>query len=250
MHLRPSLLFPLLALASLATLAQSEEAGKKSIFLIGNSLTQDTRPQNLDGDVQWHIGCGKSLPYLFENSGMPCVKTSTIWPEALRNKQYDLISVQSHYGSNLEQDAAVVSEWMEMQPSAEFIIHTGWARESGREEEFASTEAGGDMKHSVAYIEALIAKLEELHPDRKIRRTYAMDLLEKAVDEIEAGNAPITEPTDLRRDDIHMDLVTGRYLMHNAMRHALGQTRSVVGFEKITPEMKSFLDRILDTLDN
>ena len=30
-------------------------------YLIGNSLTWDTVPQRLDGDVQWHVDCGVPL---------------------------------------------------------------------------------------------------------------------------------------------------------------------------------------------
>ena len=45
-----------------------------------------------------------------------------------------------------------------------------------------------------------------------------------------------------------MNVITGRYLMHNAMRHALGQPRSVAGFETILSPVKVYLDGILDTL--
>lgn len=239
----------LLLLSLSFVLSTSFADEKKSIFLIGNSLTWDTRPPLLDGDVQYHVGCGKSLPFLFENSGMPCVKTSTVWPEALKEKQYDLISVQSHYGSTLAEDATVISEWMEMQPNAVFVIHTGWAKHEFREEEWADDDPEGKMTHSLTYIDALVKMLKELHPEREIRRTKAMDLLHLAGEKIAAGEAPVENITDLYRDAIHMDHVTGRYLMHNAMRHALGQPRSVAGFEKITPEMKSFLDNLLDTLE-
>jgi hypothetical protein len=38
-----------------------EPSYSKKIFLIGNSLTWDTLPGLLDGDVQWHVDCGKNL---------------------------------------------------------------------------------------------------------------------------------------------------------------------------------------------
>ena len=53
-------------------------SGGLSYFLIGNSLTWDTVPSKLDGDVQWHVDCGKSLPFIYENPQKPCVKTSTL----------------------------------------------------------------------------------------------------------------------------------------------------------------------------
>ena len=46
-----------------------------------------------------------------------------------------------------------------------------------------------------------------------------------------------------------MNVVSGRYLMHNAMRHALGQPRSAVGFEKLDPEHRAYFDALLDELD-
>ncbi|MBU6179199.1 MAG: hypothetical protein KGR69_06015, partial [Verrucomicrobia bacterium] len=127
---RPALVPRLFLLATLALSAVAEET--RSFYLIGNSLTQDTVPQKLDGDVQWHIDCGKSLPFLYENPEKPCVKSSMIWPEALKAKQYDLVSAQVHYGSTVEEDVAVLSEFVRMQPKAVFVIHSGWARAASR----------------------------------------------------------------------------------------------------------------------
>ncbi len=228
--------------------ASAAEPQGPSFYLIGNSLTQDTVPSRLDGDVQWHVDCGKSLPYIFENPQKPCVENSTLWPRALKEKQYDLVSVQVHYGSTLETDAAVISEFLRLQTKAVFVIHSGWARARSRAEEYSSSSGGGAMKHSPAYIEALLGKLKELHPGREFRQTHTQDLLASIAMDIENGKAPFSRIDDLYRDDIHMNVVTGRYLMHNAMRHALGQDRSVEGFETIPSSVKAYLDRILDNL--
>ena len=236
----------LLLLAGIVSLCPAEET--RSFYLIGNSLTQDTVPSLLDGDVQWHVDCGKSLPFIYENPGKPCVKNSTLWPEALKAKPYDVISVQVHYGSDLDSDAAVFSEFFEMQPKAIFVIHTGWARAASRAEEYAGKEKTGPMTHCPAYVEGLIEKLKKLHPDREIRQTHAQDLLARIAADVEAGKSPFQQMEDLYRDDIHLNVVTGRYLMHNAMRHALGQKRSVAGFEAIPSPVKTYLDGILDTL--
>jgi hypothetical protein len=221
----------------------------KSRYLIGNSLTWDTVPSKLDGDVQWHVDCGISLPYIYDNPEKPCVKASTVWPKALIGKQYDFVSVQSHYGATLEQDASTISKWMKLQPKAVFIVHTGWAREATRAEEFAKKKPGEKMEHSVAYIEALVARLKEDNPGREIRRTRAMDLLDKVARDATAGQAPFKEVKEIYRDAIHMNVVTGRYLMHNAMRHAMGQPRSAKGFEKLDPMLKKYFDQLLDSLD-
>lgn len=231
----------------LATTA-AHAAETRSFYLIGNSLTQDTVPSKLDGDVQWHVDCGKSLPFIFENPSAPCVKNSTIWPEALRAKAYDLVSVQVHYGGTFATDAAVISEFVRMQPKAVFVIHSGWARAKSLREEYATEDVGGTMFHGPAYLDALLATLRQVHPDRVFRQTHAQDLLARIADDIAAGKAPFSRIEELYRDEIHLDRLSGRYLMHNAMRHALGQARSAAGFEGIASPVKEYLDGVLDGL--
>jgi hypothetical protein len=217
-------------------------------FLIGNSLTWDTVPPNLDGDTQWHVDCGKPLPYIFANPDEPCVKTSTLWPKALAEKQYDVIALQVHYGSTLGEDAATISEIITKQPDAVIVIHTGWARHAERAEEWEIKSGAVDapMQHHIAYFDALLATLREAHPDRSFSRTRAMDMLQQVVEDVKTGKEPIASVDELYRDKVHMNVATGRYLMHNAMRHALGQPRSANGFAKLEPEMKKYLDSVLD----
>ncbi|QGQ25372.1 hypothetical protein F1728_22980 [Gimesia benthica] len=234
-------------LCSSVSLRAEEKA--KSYYLIGNSLTWDTAPALLDGDVQWHVDCGKSLPYIHEHPEQPCVKTSTLWPAALKEKQYDLISVQPHYGSTLAEDVDTISQWIEMQPKATFIIHTGWARSATREDEYQNQEISGKLQHSPAYIKALLAALQKKYPERKFKQTHAIDLLEQVDVDIKSGKAPFDQITDIYRDAIHMKLDSGRYLMHNAMRHAMEQPRSEKGYEKLDPKTKQYLNQVLDTLN-
>ena len=235
-------------LALLFLLAAVGEARTASCYLIGNSLTWDTVPGKLDGDVQWHVDCGKSLPFIHANPAKPCVKTSTLWPQALKEKQYDLISVQSHYGATLQEDFATISKWVAMQKQAVFIIHTGWARSKTRAEEYAQKKPGEKMQHSRAHIEALLKRLRKSHPDREFRQTHAQELLAKVAADAKAGKAPLKDVAELYRDAIHMNVVTGRYMMHNAMRHALGQPRSVKGFEKLDADFRTYLDSVLDSV--
>tara|TARA_R110002111_G_scaffold247140_2_gene310074 strand:+ start:86577 stop:87329 length:753 start_codon:yes stop_codon:yes gene_type:complete len=233
--------------SSSATLQTDDKA--KSYYLIGNSLTWDTVPSLLDGDVQWHVDCGKSLPYIYAHPEMPCVKNSTLWPQALKEKQYDLISVQPHYGSTLVEDADTISKWVEMQPKATFIIHTGWPRSATRADEYASNDISGKLQHSPAYINALLAELKKRYPERQFQQTYAINLLEQVDADIKNKKAPLAQTSDLYRDAIHMKTDSGRYLMHNAMRHAMGQPRSEKGYEKVNPKMKAYLNQVLDTLN-
>lgn len=224
------------------------DSAAPSYYLIGNSLTNDTVPSRLDGDVQWHIDCGKSLPYIFHNPAQPCVKTSLLWPDALEHKSYDFVSVQVHYGSTLSEDLEVITQWVELQPQATFIIHSGWARAASQAEEYNATTSDGPMVHSPAYLQALLAALHERYPERTFRQTHAQDLMARIASDIASGKGPFNHLQDLYRDEIHLNVVTGRYLMHNAMRHAMGQPRSALGFEKIPPTIKTYLDAVLDTL--
>jgi len=217
-------------------------------YLIGNSLTWDTVPQRLDGDVQWHVDCGVSLPHIFANPDQPCVKESTVWPQALRDKQYDIVSVQPHYGSTLAQDVETISNWMKLQTRAVFVVHSGWAFHAQRANEFASLATPGQMAHSPTYLRALVAELRRLHPGREIRQTLAQNLLALIAEDIDAGRAPIKEIAELYRDPIHMTPSHGRYLMHNAMRRAFGQPPSAAGFENLHPEVKQYLDGVLELL--
>ncbi len=235
-------------LAALPLVAEDAPPAPRSIFLIGNSLTWDTVPSRLDEDVQWHVDCGKSLPYIHKNPDKPCVKSSRLWPTALEEKAYDILCVQPHYGSTLTGDVETISAWMEMQPDAAVVIHTGWARHASRVTEYANTDTSGKLQHSPAYFDALEAELRKRYPDRTFRQTRAIQLLAKVAADIEAGKAPLKQVSDLHRDAVHMGHHTGRYLMHNAMRRALGQPFSGKGFEKIDPELKKCLDSVLATL--
>jgi hypothetical protein len=171
-----------------------------------------------------------------------------LWPIALKKKEYDVVSVQPFYESTLAEDVAVISKWLEMQPKAVFVIHTGWPFHGKRAKEYASTDTSGKMQHSPAYIKALIGKLKKRHPDRVFRQTHAIQLLAKIAADIKNNKAPLKDVAELYRDVIHMKLDSGRYLMHNAMRRALGQPKSSKGFEKLDPKLKKYLDSVLASL--
>jgi len=240
-----------LILALILQSADAIAAEPTSYFLIGNSLTWDTAPSKLDGDIQWHVDCGKSLPYIVQHPEEPCVKSSTLWPTALKEKRYDLIPLQAHYGSMLAEDVAAISSLIELQPKARVIIHTGWARAAERVAKWKATEENFDSSqlevgHNVGYFDALLRELRNRFPLRSFQRTQAIDILQQVEIDIAENKAPLADVTELYRDKIHMNLVTGRYLMHNAMRHALGQPRSTTGFEKLDPKTGFYLDSILD----
>lgn len=225
--------------------AKSDPAPQKSFFLIGNSLTWDTIPSRLDGNVQWHVDCGKNLVFIRDNFQNPCVGSSQLWPTALKSNQYDYVSVQPHYGTTIDDDVQVISNWMSLQTKATFVIHTGWARHADWAQEASDNDPAGTLTHSAAYFDELVHRLQKANPKREIRRTRAMDYLHAIARDIEVGAAPIKAIDELYRDAIHMTIPAGRYLMHNTMRQALDQPPSDKGFEKLDPELKKYLDGVL-----
>jgi hypothetical protein len=94
----------------------------------------------------------------------------------------------------------------------------------------------------------LITELKKRYPERQFKQTYAINLLEQVDVDIKNKQAPLDQISDLYRDAIHMKTDSGRYLMHNAMRHAMEQPRSEKGYEKVDPKMKAYLNQVLDTL--
>lgn len=225
------------------------------VYLIGNSLTWDTVPESLPGpelpatNVRWHVDCGVSLPHIKAHPEKPCVESSTTWPEALADEQFDLVSVQVHYGSKLAEDADTIGFFMEKQPGATFIVHSGWASKEARARELDHAREPAEMVHSTGYMRALLAELAKRHPGRQLRQTFAQNLLAAIAEDVAAGRAAIGGVDDLYRDTIHLTLDHGRYLMHNAMRRALGLPRSAAGFKNLDPNLKEYLDGVLDWLD-
>lgn len=221
---------------------------RAKIFLIGNSLTWDTLPGLLDGDVQWHVDCSKSLQQIHDQPAQPCVKTSIPWPKALMEKQYDYLCVQPFSGTDLTADVAVISKWLELQPTAVLVLHTGWSRAEDFEKSYnAPLDDTRVMVHSTAYFERLRTELLTKFPNRQIRTTGALTVLDAIWHDVEQGTAPLAAFKDLYRDDIHMTTQVGRYLMHNVMRRALGQAPSAQGFQIDSAE-REYLDAKLNAL--
>ena len=239
----------LLLLSQIPAVCAQSSSPAVSCYLIGNSLTWDTVPPQLDGDVQWHVDCGVSLQHIFANPQQPCVNSSTLWPTALSSKQYEFVVVQPHYGSTLAADVETISEWMQLQPQAVFVIHTGWAYQDRNAEEFASYTVPEQMVHSPGYMRALLAELQRRHPQRQLRQTFAQNLLAAIAEDIAAERAPLDNLGTLYRDAIHLTLDHGRYLAHNAVRHSLGQPRSAAGFPQQQPSLRAYLDEMLALLD-
>jgi len=61
-HLLKTWLLILILVLTKCVALMAEEPKTSSCYLIGNSLTWDTVPPLLSGDVQWHVDCGVNLP--------------------------------------------------------------------------------------------------------------------------------------------------------------------------------------------
>lgn len=227
--------------------AQEGPRQVQEIFLIGNSLTWDTLPPLLGEGVAWHVDCGKNLKYIYENPSEPCVKSSMIWTEALKTESYDILCVQPHFGTTLAEDVTVISAWLDLQPKAKLVIHTGWNRSADFEAVYHAKPDGDQMAHQPSYFEKLMAALQEKYPQREITTTRAIQVLNDVYQDIQRGQAPFEKFDEIYRDAIHLDNQTGRYLMHNLLRLSLGMECSDQGFQ-IEPEHKEYFHRKLDAV--
>ena len=137
-----------------------------NIFLIGNSLTQDTIPH--DYATAWHIAPSQGLLSIYNNPSANFLAGSTQWDTAFAATQYDLISVQP-YPSLDEPDAmtasvTVISDWVTLQPNAKFIIHTGWAGYQSHDAFYQSTRITGTLAWNRSFYEELISRLRTANP--------------------------------------------------------------------------------------
>lgn len=208
-----------LVAVSLTVILCSMASGQN--YAIGNSLTQDLRPQETV-DADWHLFCGQNLQYIFDNPYDHCVGNSTAWPQALVNNSYAYISVQPYWGTNLQQDHDIISAWMEMQPAAVFVVHSGWAGFENFADVYQADNGDDLMRPSAAYISDLVAALKETYPSRPILKTRCHDLLFRIWRDAEEGSAPI-KFQDMFADSVHMSHTgpagAGRDFMHNALRY-------------------------------
>lgn len=224
-------------LLCLSSFCAGQDAPQSKVFLIGNSLTWDTLPGLLDGNIQWHVDCGKNLKYIYEHPKKPCVRTSTSWDKALSRQQFDVLCVQPHFGTNLDEDADTISKWLSTQKKAKLVIHTGWSRHEDfcRDYESAGADAAIKMCHSPKYFSLLEEKLRAKHPGLQLTSTHAIEILHSICEDVENEAAPVEKLSDLYRDDIHVTTQAGRFLMHNLMRVAIGQKVSEQGFQVEQP---------------
>ncbi len=216
------------------------QATEPRIFTIGNSLTWDTLPKNYA--THWHIDCNQNLQSIYDNPDRTCVSSSITLSQGLTQNTYDFVTVQPFFGTTQSQDMAIISAWMAQQPSAIFVIHTGWTHAASHTAHYKTPNTAGKMTHCPSYFKDLIADLKRRHPTREIRLNPAIETLELIQQDINQGIGPYTSLSDIYRDQIHMSLTDGRYLMHNLMRTTLGLPLSDAGFDEVSLKHKTYLN--------
>jgi hypothetical protein len=208
-----------------------EASDAASIFAIGNSLTWDTRPALLDGEVQWHITCNKNLAYAFNHPDDVCLDSSTNWDVAFQNHDYDFVMMQPFNGTTLAKDAEVVSVIMDLEPHASIVIHTGWPSIDNLQQVYTSGLPSDLMRPSAAYLESLVQEIRDNHPGRAVQSDRVVDILYSIALDIDDGKAPFDSIQELYRDSTHLSENYGRYVAHNAARLAMNQPLSSDGFD-------------------
>ena len=220
------------------------------VFLIGNSLTWNTRPWAINEsnfDLDWSIFCGQNLQFIYDHPQGYCVDSSFTWTFALGSNSYDNLVIQPFAGTTIDQDIDIISSWIEMQPGSLVVIHPGWNEFTDFPDDYVAPFTG-DMKPSAAYINTLMAELRERFPERKFSSTRSHFLLYEVYRDTVTGEAPFESISHLYSDDIHMNS-TGQYLMHNAMRVALGRPRTAQGFTGVPVLIRNYLDEKLNLLN-
>lgn len=238
MHLNSSIVT---VTATYALIGGFQLHASPTVYTIGNSLTWDTIPSWYATDH--HIYCGQNLSYIYANPAGECV-SSTRWTSAFTDNEYDFVTVQPYNGTTLSQDVEIISTWMDLEPGAVFVVHSGWAQSSVHSTAY-NAGFSNNMVHSPEYFEALINELSRLHPGREIRFNPAIEVLELINQDAKNGIGPFTALADVYRDAHHMTAGSagaGRYLMHNLMRQTLGLATNTNGFESVPATTMSYLD--------
>lgn len=216
------------------------------VHTIGNSLTWDTIPSGLDGDVTWSTYCGKSISYIHDNPDDFCIENSTRWPDAL-DSDTEVFTVQPHFGDELFNAADIVDTWAALAPNATIVVHTGWTHQFRWDQHWNSgLPADNTMVHSPEWYSAFVGELRSR--GHHVQLNPAMFALDRIRRDIGAGVGPFSNFDELFRDTIHMDFGVGKYLQHNLMRTTLGQPIFSAGFSDVSEVEREYLNSVIQAV--
>ena len=220
---------------------------RADVYVLGSSYSSDAMPSSLDDRPQWHIDCGKSLQYIFNNPLAPCDITSTIWPVALSATQFNYVSfqpVRDVAGVTERSDIDAIGYWLSLQPTAVGVIHQTWPRPSEWESAFHNANPDNTLtNYSQRYAFDLIRALQAANPGRRIVSDRANEILDRIYHDIENGVGPLTDFQQLFRDEGGHLGNYGNYLAHNALRQAFGQRTGIDSSPDGVPlDVQKYLD--------
>lgn len=224
----------------------------QTVYLIGNSLTNNLRPALFEEVEARHITSGKSLAYALANPDDTAMPERYRWPQALASQQYDVLVLQPSYEPSVYSMLQTVAVWLDMQPNAVIVIHPGWAPHPIREWEWNLADVAatrdGVIRHNPHIMRTLMEQLELTYPDRTFCYGHSQDLLQQIAEDIEAGTAPFAAVEELYDNYAHLQHPAIIYMMHNQMRASLGQPFRADGFGDFTPDERVYMDGLLGGL--
>lgn len=225
------------------------------VFHVGNSLTWDSAPQVLadvppsPGSIQiengWHIRCGRSLGYIFQNPSDVCVPPTLYgtWDQALvESSAWDAVSFQPFPGSN----STFASDLHAIQTMAnqcfgndgfdkKVFIYSGWPWQSdmGFGSDWLRGSKTADAQPTIlasSYVEHLVQRLRAQR-DNAVYLVPVGEVLYNLGESLEAepfvyldqhGNERVFDSTySLYRDQYHLDYRFGRYVAFLTMHSCL-----------------------------
>jgi len=206
-------------------------------FHLGNSLTNDTLPQRLRAD--YSIFCNKSLDDIMSNPAGYCQQGSQEWPDALTNRDYELIVVQTHLGDTVAGTTAHFATLQALQPSAQFIYHNGWTEPTS----LLTDHADPDSVYSPVFARKVIAGLPAAIPVTRV-----MDALVYIAND---PTSPYEGISALYRSGAHLIRGDGRYLAHQILRRTMGMDPIDIweGGGTDPVHHRDYLDRLLNAGD-
>lgn len=199
-------------------------------FIIGNSLSEDTRPWELPiwetGDR--HYRGGQSAWYIYNNPEDQQHQDGTRWDQV--TKSYDWLTIQfDAYPTQrptFSQDLESALAFIEAIPTPNVLLYTGWQYHTFGEEPLLiqDYESGAtDVNtHSPEYYESLQSAIQSQHPSVNVQISRHLDVWYQI-----AKNPPFPDwnsniNTGLYRDAKHATQGNGQWLAHNLIREAYG----------------------------
>jgi hypothetical protein len=175
-----------------------------------------------------------------------------VWPVAVANTSFAVISFQPvpDDGNTLAHDLFAIDEFLLDQPEADIVIHQTWPLPGQWEAVHHAVLDHSVTNRSLLFGYYLVSWLDVIYPGRRVVLTRSNEMLDRIYHDCLEGACPLPGGFyDMFRDASgHMSYGPGRYLQHNALRAAFGQTTGVQPSdpeEQVSPEVKAYLDGVV-----